>query len=177
MWGSSGQLVAGTEGVIVDEAGVSLPPGETGELLIRGPQVMRGYLNRPEATEETIRTDGFLRTGDVAFADADGHLFFVDRLKELIKVKGFQVAPAELEGLLLELPEVADAAVIGVADERAGQRPKAFLVLREGAMLTEDGCIGALRTSLAEYKLPRDVVFVEQIPKSPSGKILRRQLS
>ena len=177
VWGSSGQLVAGTEGMIIDGDGASLPAGELGELLIRGPQVMTGYLNRPDATAETIRDDGWLCTGDVAYADAEGNLFMVDRLKELIKVKGFQVAPAELEGLLLELPQVADAAVIGVDDERAGQRPKAFVVVREGMSLSEEGVLDALKQSLAEYKLPRDVVFLDAIPKSPSGKILRRQLS
>ena len=137
---------------------------------------MKGYLNRPDATAETIRPDGFLRTGDVAYRDAQGSLFFVDRLKELIKVKGFQVAPAEVEGRLLELPQVADAAVIGVDDERAGQVPKAFVVLKPEHTLTADELVDGLRGSLAEYKLPAKVAFVEAIPKSASGKILRRML-
>ena len=150
--------------------------GELGELLIRGPQVMKGYLGRPEATAETIRDDGFLRTGDLAYYDPDGNLFLVDRLKELIKVKGFQVAPAEVEGRLLELPEVADAAVIGVPHEKTGEAPKAYVVLKENMTLSEQGVVEALKDSLAEYKLPSHVVFVESIPKSPSGKILRRML-
>ena len=148
-----------------------------GELLIRGPQVMKGYLNRPEATAETIRDDGFLRTGDLAYYDESCNIFLVDRLKELIKVKGFQVAPAEVEGRLLELPQVADAAVIGVNDERSGQVPKAFVVLKEGESLTSAQAVDALRETLSEFKLPGEVVFVEAIPKSPSGKILRRMLS
>ena len=138
---------------------------------------MKGYLGREEATAETIRPDGFLRTGDVASIDEEGNVFIVDRLKELIKVKGFQVAPAEVEGSLLEIPQVADCAVIGVADERAGQVPKAFVVRKEGASITAEETVAALAKTLAPYKLPAEVVFVEAIPKSPSGKILRRMLS
>lgn len=176
-WGSSGALATGTEGLILDEQGKALAVGEVGELLIRGPQVMQGYLNRPDATAETIRSDGFLNTGDIAYRDDENRLFFVDRLKELIKVKGFQVAPAEVEGRLLELPQVADAAVIGVDDERAGQVPKAFVVRAADApSLTDEQVVEALRGSLAEYKLPIYVEFVDAIPKSPSGKILRKDL-
>ena len=178
VWGSAGVLAPSTEGAVIDPStGEGLPPMKEGELLIRGPQVMKGYLNRPEATAETIRDDGFLRTGDLAYYDESGNIFLVDRLKELIKVKGFQVAPAEVEGRLLELPQVADAAVIGVNDERSGQVPKAFVVLKEGESLTSAQAVDALRETLSEFKLPGEVVFVEAIPKSPSGKILRRMLS
>ena len=137
---------------------------------------MQGYLNRPDATAETIRPDGFLRTGDLARLDTDGNIFFQDRLKELIKVKGMQVAPAEVEGALLELVEVADAAVIGVDDERAGQLPKAFVVLKPGATLSADGVREGLAAKLSAFKLPQQVEFVESIPKSASGKLLRRLL-
>ena len=175
--GSSGTLPASTQGMVIDPAsGASLPPGELGELCISGPQVMTGYLNRPDATAETIRPDGFLRTGDLAYYTEDGYVFITERLKELIKVKGLQVAPAEVEGCLLELDEVADAAVIGVPDERAGELPKAFVVLAAGVEMTADGIRSALGEKLAPHKLPGEVEFVEAIPKSASGKILRKDL-
>ena len=135
-----------------------------------------GYLNRPEATAEMIMEDGFLRTGDLGYYTEEGQIFILDRLKELIKVKGLQVSPVEVESRLLELPQVADAAVIGVADARSGQLPKVFVVLRSGQCLTMEDAVEALRPKLAEYKLPATVVFVDAIPKSPAGKILRRVL-
>lgn len=174
--GTAGTLVASTEGMVVDDEGNSLPVGELGELVIRGPQVMLGYLGRPEATAETIRPDGFLRTGDLAYFDEGGNIYIADRLKELIKVKGYQVAPAELEGRLLEIEQVADAAVIGVPDERAGELPKAFVVKKPDVELSEEAVRAALAEKLAPYKLPDQVVFVDEIPKSASGKILRRML-
>jgi acyl-CoA synthetase (AMP-forming)/AMP-acid ligase II len=176
-WGSAGTLCGSTEGIVIDpESGASLPPGAEGELAIRGPQVMLGYLGREEATAETIRADGFLRTGDLASYDESGNIFISDRLKELIKVKGFQVAPAELEGRLLEIYEVEDAAVIGVPDERAGELPKAFVVKKAGVALSAEGVRAALAEKLAEYKLPDQIEFVDAIPKSASGKTLRRML-
>ena len=175
--GSSGQLAPNTQGMIIDaETGESLPAGELGELVIGGPQVMKGYLGREEATAETIGPDGFLRTGDLAYYDEGGNIFIVDRLKELIKVKGLQVAPAEIEGRLLEIDEVADAAVIGIADERAGQLPKAYVVLQPGKELSADGVRAALSKTLAEYKLPSEIEFCDAVPKSASGKILRKDL-
>lgn len=140
-------------------------------------QVMKGYLGRPEATAETIRADGFLRSGDLAYYDAQGEIFLVDRLKELIKVKGLQVAPAEVEGVLLENEALADAAVIGIPDERAGQLPKAFVVKKPGVEVSAEGVLAELAQKLAPYKLPSEIVFVDAIPKSASGKILRRMLS
>lgn len=137
---------------------------------------MAGYLDRPQATAETIMPNGFLRTGDNAYYDEDGNVFILDRLKELIKVKGLQVAPAELEGRLLEHSEILDAAVIGVPDEQAGQRPKAFIVKKEGSTLDGEGVKSALAKTVAEYKVPAYVEFVDTIPKSPSGKILRKSL-
>lgn len=149
--------------------------GEEGEVWIRGPQVMLGYHNRPEATAAMIR-DGWLRTGDLGVVDEDGYLYIRDRLKELIKVKGFQVAPAEVEAQLLGLAGVVDAAVIGVPDDEAGERPMAFVVRQAGSSLTDDAIREALRQNLASYKVPDRIEFIESIPKSASGKILRRVL-
>jgi acyl-CoA synthetase (AMP-forming)/AMP-acid ligase II len=135
---------------------------------------MRGYLNQPEATAQAIDADGWLHTGDLGVADADGWLSVVDRLKELIKYKGYQVAPAELEAILLTHPAVADVAVVPSPDELAGEVPKAFVVLRCDA--TADDLMTFVAGRVAPYKKVRRVEFVEQIPKSPSGKLLRRVL-
>ena len=150
-------------------------PDEEGEVWIKGPQVMLGYLNRPDATSAMIQ-DGWLRTGDLGVVDVDGYLFIRDRLKELIKVKGFQVAPAEVEAQLLRLSGVADAAVIGVPDDEAGERPMAFVVRQPGSEGIEEEITQTLRAHLASYKVPRRIVFIDAIPKSASGKILRRVL-
>jgi len=177
-YGSIGQCVPNTECRIVDvETGEPVGSGREGEICMRGPQMMKGYLNRPEATAATIDADGWLHTGDIGYCDGSGYFFIVDRLKELIKYKGMQVAPAELEALLLTHPSVADAAVVPVADEEAGELPKAFVVRRAGA----DG-VGAeelmafVAARVAPYKKIRRLEFIEQIPKSASGKILRRLL-
>jgi acyl-CoA synthetase (AMP-forming)/AMP-acid ligase II len=171
--GSVGVTVPSTEiRIVVDgqDAGVGVP----GELWVRGPQVMQGYHNRPEATAATLTQDGWLKTGDLAEIDDDGYVYIRDRLKELIKVKGFQVAPAEVEAALLTCPMVNDAAVKGVPDDEAGEVPVAFVVPAEGA---EEAAIRAhLAGQLASYKLPRSITFIEAIPKSASGKILRRML-
>jgi acyl-CoA synthetase (AMP-forming)/AMP-acid ligase II len=147
-----------------------------GEIWIRGPQVMKGYLNQPAATAAMITEDGWLRTGDVGRLDADGYLYVVDRLKELIKYKGFQVAPAELEALLLTHSGIADAAVIPRLDPEAGEVPKAFVVRAPGAEITAAEVIAFVAERVAGYKKVRAVEFVAEIPKSPSGKILRRVL-
>lgn len=173
--GSVGPLVPNTEGRIVEPAtGEDVAAGEVGELWARGPQVMKGYLNRPDATAETIDADGWLRTGDLCRADEDGYLYVVDRLKELIKYKGLQVAPAELEAVLLSHPEVADAAVVGSSDEEAGELPKAFVVAKGDP--TAEEVMSFVAERVAPHKKVRKVEFVEEIPKSPSGKILRRVL-
>jgi acyl-CoA synthetase (AMP-forming)/AMP-acid ligase II len=174
--GSVGRLVPSTEARIVGEDGRDVPQGSRGELWIRGPQVMKGYLNNPEATAATIDPDGWLHTGDVATVDDDGFFAIVDRLKELIKVNGFQVPPAELEALIITLPGVADVAVIGVPDEAAGERVKAFVVRGEGAALTEGSVQEFVRERVVSYKQVQIVEFVDSIPKSASGKILRREL-
>ncbi|MER6470070.1 4-coumarate--CoA ligase family protein [Streptomyces collinus] len=177
--GTVGRLIAGTEMRIVslDDPHKDLPAGEPGEILIRGPQVMKGYLGRPEATADMIDTDGWLHTGDVGRVDEDGWLFVVDRVKELIKYKGFQVAPAELEALLLTHPGIADAAVIGAHDDDGNEIPHAFVVRQP----TADGLTGADVTAyvaerVAPYKRVRAVTFIEDVPRAASGKILRRQL-
>lgn len=175
--GSIGHAVAGTEVRVVDPAtGADRGVGEDGELWIRGPQVMKGYLGNEQATREILLDDGWLRTGDIGHVDERGDFWVVDRLKELIKVKGFQVAPAELEALLLGHPGVADAAVVGVPDDEAGERPRAFVVRRAAVEVTGEELAAFVAGHVASYKRLRDVVFIEQIPKSPSGKILRREL-
>jgi acyl-CoA synthetase (AMP-forming)/AMP-acid ligase II len=151
------------------------PADVEGEVWVHGPQVMLGYLNRPDATAAMVQ-DGWLRTGDLGVVDADGYLFIRDRLKELIKVKGFQVAPAEVEAELLGIAGVADAAVIGMPDDEAGERPVAFVVRQPGSDLAETAILAALRPRLASYKLPAAIHFVDTVPKSASGKILRRVL-
>ena len=174
--GSSGLAVPNTECRIVDvDTGADLPAGQEGELWIKGPQVMQGYLNNPEATAETMSAGGWLRTGDIALIDDDGYMYIVDRLKELIKYKGFQVAPAELEAALVSHPSIADAAVIGLPDEEAGELPVAFVVASEPAP-SEEVIKAFLAESLAHYKQVHKVYFVDEIPKSASGKILRRLL-
>ncbi len=175
--GSVGTLVAGTEARLIDpETGTDAPVGERGEIWVRGPQVMKGYLANPEATAQTIDADGWLHTGDVGVIEPDGHTFIVDRLKELIKYKGFQVPPAELEALLLTSPQIADAAVIGIADEEAGEVPKAFVVRAAGPAIDADAVMAFVAGHVAHYKQIRQVEFVPAIPKSASGKILRREL-
>nr|MBA2733819.1 AMP-binding protein [Acidobacteriota bacterium] len=173
--GSIGQCIPNTECKIVDlETGAELGTGHEGELYIRGPQVMKGYLNQPEATAQTIDDEGWLHTGDIGYADEEGHFFIVDRAKELIKYKGFQVAPAELEAVLLAHPAIADAAVIPFPDEEAGEIPKAFVVLKGEA--GEQEIMDFVSERVAPYKKIRRMEFIGQIPKSPSGKILRRVL-
>jgi acyl-CoA synthetase (AMP-forming)/AMP-acid ligase II len=150
---------------------------ETGELWFKGPNVMAGYLNNEQATRETIDDDGFLHTGDLAQVDASGCVYIVDRLKELIKYKGYQVPPAELEALLLTHPAIADAAVIGVRDAQSGEEvPKAFVVTQSGADITEAEVIDFVAGQVAPYKKVRQVEFIDAIPKSSSGKILRKDL-
>jgi acyl-CoA synthetase (AMP-forming)/AMP-acid ligase II len=173
--GTVGKLMPSTEGRMIDpETGKDVPTGQPGEVWVRGPQVMKGYLNNPDATAKTVDADGWLHTGDIGVMDEDGYLTVVDRLKELIKVKGFQVAPAELESVLLKHPKIADCAVIPVADEDSGEVPKAIVVKRED--LTEDEVKAFVEAKVAHYKRIRYVAFVDAIPKSPSGKILRRVL-
>ena len=174
--GSSGLAVPNTQCRIVNpDDGKDIDPGGEGELWIKGPQVMIGYLNNKKATQDTLNNDGWLKTGDVAVIDKDGYMFIVDRLKELIKYKGFQVAPAELEAILVAHPKIRDAAVIGKPDDEAGEVPIAFVVITDPA-LNETQIKDYMASTLAHYKKIHKVHFVDEIPKSPSGKILRRLL-
>ncbi|WP_406514684.1 4-coumarate--CoA ligase family protein [Streptomyces sp. NBC_00499] len=175
--GAVGRLIASTEMRIVslDDPAKDVAPGEPGEVLIRGPQVMKGYLGRPEATADMIDTEGWLRTGDVGRVDAEGWLFVVDRVKELIKYKGFQVAPADLEAVLLAHEGIADAAVIGVLDDDGNEVPKAFVVRADPA-LGADAVLAYVAERVAPYKKIRRVAFIDGVPRAASGKILRREL-
>ncbi|HTV50700.1 MAG TPA: AMP-binding protein [Steroidobacteraceae bacterium] len=173
--GSSGQLLPGTQARVVDPATLSdVPRGSAGEIWFRGPQAFLGYHNAPEATATTLTSDGWVRTGDIGYFDDAGYLYVTDRLKELIKVKGFQVAPSELEALLYTHPDVADAAVIGRADERCGEAPVAYIVPRRA--LDPDGLKEWVAQRVSAYKHLADVVVCPAIPKTASGKILRRDL-
>jgi acyl-CoA synthetase (AMP-forming)/AMP-acid ligase II len=172
---SGGSLLPNTECLVVDPArGDAVDRGEQGEIWVRGPLVMQGYLGQPDATAATIDSEGWLHTGDVGYVDKDGDVFIVDRVKELIKYKGLQVAPAELEAILLGHPAVADAAVIPSPDEEAGEVPKAFVVLKTPT--SAEDVMAFVAERVAPHKKIRRVEFIDSIPKSASGKILRRML-
>lgn len=179
---SVGQPLANTENKLVDPSSgneINLPVeglSEPGELWVKGPNVMAGYLNNPTATAETLDSDGYLHTGDIAVADPEGVVYIVDRLKELIKYKGYQVPPAELEALLLTHPEIADAAVIGVLDSEGEEVPKAFVVRQADATIDEDGVIAFVAERVSPHKKVRTVEFIDIVPKSAAGKILRKDL-
>jgi acyl-CoA synthetase (AMP-forming)/AMP-acid ligase II len=175
--GSAGVTAPNTQTRIVDPVrGTDLGTGEDGEIYVRGPQVMKGYLNNPQATAATIDPGGWLHTGDLGHIDDDGHLYVTDRLKELIKYKGFQVPPAELETVLLRHPDVTDAAVVGLPDEEAGEIPVGYVTLRPGASASPAEIVQFVASQVAGYKQIRRLEVIEAIPKSPSGKILRRIL-
>ncbi|SDF66974.1 Acyl-CoA synthetase (AMP-forming)/AMP-acid ligase II [Blastococcus aurantiacus] len=176
--GSVGFAIPNTECRLIDPStGEDAAPGERGELWVRGPQVMKGYLNNEEATRSTVDAEGWLHTGDVAIVDDNGIYTVVDRVKELIKYKGYQVAPAELEAVLINHPEIADAAVIGVPDKESGEElPKAFVVRAQGSELTEDAVMAYMGEKVAPHKKIRFVEFIDQVPKSSAGKILRKEL-
>ncbi|KAH9254562.1 hypothetical protein BASA81_007310 [Batrachochytrium salamandrivorans] len=177
--GSVGPVVAMSEAKICDVSDPSktLPPGSEGELLVRGPQVMQGYLNDPDKTRECLLEDGFLRTGDIAKMNEDGFVFITDRLKELIKVKGWQVAPAELESILVTHPSILDAVVISRPDEESGEVPRAYVVLCPGESMTEKEVVDFAASNVVHYKKLRGgVVFVDKIPKTATGKLLRREV-
>ena len=179
---SVGPALPNTEWRIVDTSShKDCDTGELGEVWVRGPQVMKGYLNNIEATKHMIDEDGWLHTGDIGKADTDGYLYVVDRLKELIKYKGFQGAPAELEAVIQSHPAVADSAVIPSPDDEAGEVPKAFVQLRADAGYTAsdataEDIMAHVADQVAPYKKVRKVEFIDAIPKVPSGKILRRKL-
>jgi long-chain acyl-CoA synthetase len=185
----SGTRKPGTVGVPIFDTEVSiqplgggtpLPPGERGEVCIRGPQVMRGYAHRPEATAEAIDADGWFHSGDVGILDEDGYLSIVDRTKDMLLYKGYNVFPRELEEKLFALPGVAGAAVVGRPDEEAGELPVAYVVRKAddaGAALTADSVMTAVNDQVVHYKRLRDVVFIDAIPVSAAGKVLKRELA
>ncbi|XP_073020016.1 probable CoA ligase CCL5 [Primulina eburnea] len=176
-YGTAGLLSPSMEAKIVDpDSGAALPVNRTGELWLRGPCIMKGYFSNEEATASTLDSDGWLRTGDLCYIDEDGFVFVVDRLKELIKYKGYQVPPAELEALLLTHPEIADAAVIPFPDKDVGQFPMAYVVRKTGSTLTQSGVMDFIAKQVAPYKRIRRVAFAASIPKNQSGKILRKDL-
>lgn len=173
--GSIGPPIPGVKVKVVDANDKEVPVGEVGELLVNGPNVMKGYLNLPEATKETIK-DGWLYTGDMARIDEDGYIYIADRKKDMLIVRGLNVYPREVEEILYHHPSVAEAAVVGVPDESKGEVPKAYLALKEGARATEVEILHFLRERLANYKVPRHVEFRPSLPKTPTGKILKRGL-
>ncbi|KAM3336785.1 4-coumarate-CoA ligase 2 [Capsicum galapagoense] len=175
--GSCGTVVRNAEMKIVDtNTGAFLPRNHAGEICIRGDQIMKGYLNNPKATEETIDKEGWLHTGDIGYIDDDDQVFIVDRLKELIKYKGYQVAPAELEAMLISNPNISDAAVVPMKDEVAGEVPVAFVVRANGSKISEDEIKQYVSQQVIFYKRINRIFFTEEIPKAPSGKILRKDL-
>ncbi|KAJ8762221.1 hypothetical protein K2173_007377 [Erythroxylum novogranatense] len=176
-YGTAGLLTGSLEAKIVDpETGKALPVNTTGELWLRGPYIMKGYFGNVEATSSTLDSEGWLRTGDLCYIDDDGFIFVVDRLKELIKYKGYQVPPAELEALLLSHPDISDAAVIPFPDKEVGQFPMAYIVRKPGSSLYESAVMNFIAKQVAPYKRIRKVAFIDAIPKNPSGKILRKDL-
>jgi acyl-CoA synthetase (AMP-forming)/AMP-acid ligase II len=174
-----GTICASTEVKIVDEEGKELGIGEPGELLARGPQITMGYLNNEAATKSTYDAEGYLHTGDQAVIDEEGMVTITDRIKEMVKVKGIGVAPAELEDLLLGHPHVEDCAVLGIKDDYSGEKPKAYIVRKNGAPADKElgeALLAYVRERKVRHKWLKEVEFIGEIPKSASGKILRRML-
>ena len=173
---SVGKILSNISAKVVDlDSKKALGPNMPGELFIKGPHVMAGYFKNKEATEESFE-DGWFRTGDVVYYDEEGYVYIVDRIKDMIKVKGYQVAPTELEDVIRTVPGVKDVAVIGIRDEKAGEVPKAFIV-RASEDVKEEHIHKFLDDKLAKYKkLSGGIVFLEELPKSPTGKVLRKEL-
>jgi len=174
--GSIGTPIEGVEMQVWDDQGNELPPGEVGEIVIRGHNVMKGYWNRAEATSEAITSDGWFRTGDMAKVDEDGYFFIVDRKKDLIIRGGYNVYPREVEEVLYEHPAVQEAAVVGVPDEALGEEVGAAVVLRQGEDVGADELKQYVKSQVAAYKYPRRIWFVDELPKGPTGKILKREI-
>jgi len=176
-FGSVGKALGGMEVQLVDEHGEPALQGDAGEVWVRGPNVFLGYLDEPEATARALTPDGWLRTGDIAVTDDEGYLYLVDRAKDLIIVSGFNVYPAEVEEVLADHPDVAEVGVVGVPHPHHGEAVKAFVVLKPGASAHEDTLIAWCGEHLARYKCPSKVIFVDELPRNVSGKLLRRELT
>ena len=173
--GTVGFPVPSTDVKILDPEGNELPPGEPGELCAKGPQVMSGYWNRPDANAQTFTAGGYFKTGDVAVMHSNGLFEIVDRKKDMLIVSGFNVYPNEVEAVACELDIVAEAACVGAPDEKTGERVKLF-VAGNGGDIDVDTVIDHCRKNLAAYKVPKEVVVLEELPKSSVGKILRKEL-
>lgn len=175
-WGTHGKPLPGNEVRIIDpETGEPLPAGEVGEITIRGPGNFKGYWNKPEATARTLK-NGWVHTGDMGRLDAEGYLTFIGRFKEMIKVSGYSVFPEEVEAILIKHPAVAQAAVIGVPDPQKGEVVRAFIVTRPGQQIAAEDLVQWSRENMASYKAPREVRFIEALPATGAGKVLRRLL-
>ncbi|MDO8364879.1 MAG: AMP-binding protein [Actinomycetota bacterium] len=175
--GSVGKVLGGMQVRLVDENGDDAIEGDSGEIWVKGPNVFLGYLDEPEATARVLTADGWLRTGDIAVVDDDGYLYLVDRAKDLIIVSGFNVYPAEVEEVLMEHPDVLEVGVVGVPHPHHGEAVKAFVVLKPGATAHEDTLVTWCLDNLARYKCPSKILFVDELPRNISGKLLRRSLA
>jgi long-chain acyl-CoA synthetase len=174
--GSIGYPVTGVQMQVVDPAGIPVPTGEVGEIAIRGHNVMRGYWHKPDATAEVLDSEGWFRTGDMGRVDEDGFFFIVDRKKDLIIRGGFNIYPREIEEVLYEHPDVAEAAVVGIPHDQYGEEIGAAVALRPGATVTEAELRDFVKGEVAAYKYPRRVWFVERLPLGPTGKVLKREI-
>jgi long-chain acyl-CoA synthetase len=174
--GTIGIPVPSTLCKTINDAGEELPLGEVGELCVKGPQVMKGYWQRQEATDEMLDAEGWLKTGDIAVIQPDGYMRIVDRKKDMILVSGFNVYPNELEDVLATLPGVLQCAAIGVPDEKSGEAIKIFVVVKPGATLAKEQVMEHMRANVTAYKVPRSVEFRDALPTTNVGKILRREL-
>jgi long-chain acyl-CoA synthetase len=176
VFGSVGRVLGGIDLRVVDDDGSDALVGDAGEIWLRGPNVFLGYLDDPEATARVLTADGWLRTGDIGMCDEDGRLYLVERAKDLVIVSGFNVYPAEVEEVLMGHPAVADVGVVGVPHPHTGEAVKAFVVLAAGASIDEDALVDHCRDHLARYKCPAKVLFVDELPRSATGKLVRRDL-
>jgi long-chain acyl-CoA synthetase len=175
--GSIGTPIRGVEMRVVDASGAEVPQGEVGEIAIRGHNIMKGYLNKPEATAEAVSADGWFRTGDIGRLDEDGYYYIVDRKKDLIIRGGYNIYPREIEEVLYEHPQVAEAAVIGMPHPELGEEVGAAVALKPGATVTPDELRGYVKSQVAAYKYPRRVWIVDALPKGPTGKILKSEIT
>ena len=173
--GSIGKPLPDVEITVQDDAGNILPTGATGEICVRGGNVMRGYWNQPEATANALR-NGWLLTGDVGRGDADGFFYITDRKKDMLIVNGINVYPREIEEILYQIPGVKEAAVVGMPDARRGEHPVAFIAAKDGTTLEEKAILTLLRQKLADYKVPKKVTFLAALPRNATGKVLKTEL-